>query len=70
VLQSGSPDLPIRCLPHRGARTTERARWAAYYCARWVEDAFNDDRFHGHRFTFLFTPQDDFEEAVRIAVEE
>jgi hypothetical protein len=69
ALESGSPDLPIRCLPQPGTRATPSARMAAYYCARWVEDAFNEDRFHGHRFTFLETPEDSFDEAVRIALE-
>jgi hypothetical protein len=70
VLESGSPDLPIRCLPQPGVRATPTARMAAYYCVRWVEDAFNEDRFHGHRFTFLETPYDSFDEAVRTALEE
>jgi hypothetical protein len=43
---------------------------AAYFCARWVEDAFNEDRFHGHRFTFLNTPDESFEEAARTALDE
>jgi hypothetical protein len=70
AVRASSVDLPIRCMPQPGAAATEGARWAAYYCVRWVEDAFNEDRFHGHRFTFLETPGDSFDEAVRTALEE
>lgn len=48
-----STDLPIRCLPTPGTVVTDRTRWAAYFCARWMEDAFNAGRFDGRRFELL-----------------
>ena len=48
-----STDLPIRCLPTPGTVVTDRTRWAAYFCARWMEDAFNTGRFDGRRFELL-----------------
>jgi len=70
AVRASSVDLPIRCTPQPGTAATESARWAAYYCVRWMEDAFNEDRFHGHRFTFLGTEEPTFEEAVRRAREQ
>jgi hypothetical protein len=70
AVRASSVDLPIRCTPQPGAAATDGARWAAYYCVRWMEDAFNEERFHGHRFTFLDTTDPTFEDAVRIAREQ
>jgi hypothetical protein len=70
AVRASSIDLPIRCTPQPGTAATEGARWAAYFCVRWMEDAFNEDRFHGHRFTFLGTEEPTFEEAVRRAREQ
>jgi len=70
AVRTSSVDLPIRCTPQPGTAATEGARWAAYYCVRWMEDAFNEDRFHGHRFTVLNTNEPTFEEAVRHAREQ
>jgi hypothetical protein len=64
AVRASSVDLPIRCTPQPGAAATDGARWAAYYCVRWMEDAFNTERFHGHRFTFLNADGPTFEEAV------
>jgi hypothetical protein len=67
AVRASSVDLPIRCMPQPGAAATEGARWAAYYCVRWMEDAFNAERFHGHRFTFLNAEGPTFEDAVERA---
>jgi hypothetical protein len=67
AVRASSVDLPIRCMPQPGAAATEGARWAAYYCVRWMEDAFNAERFHGHRFTFLNGDGPTFEDAVERA---
>jgi hypothetical protein len=64
AVRASSVDLPIRCTPQPGAAATDGARWAAYYCVRWMEDAFNTERFHGHRFTFLNAEGPTFEGAV------
>jgi hypothetical protein len=70
AVRASSVDLPIRCTPHPGTAATDGARWAAYYCVRWMEDAFNESRFHGHRFTFLDTTDPTLEEVVRLAREQ
>jgi hypothetical protein len=67
ALAQSNSDLPIRCLPAPGTAVTDRSRWAAYFCVRWMEDAFNADRFHGHRFTFLEAQDPSFEESVLLA---
>jgi len=66
-IEASSPELPIRCTPLPGTPASAPARWAAYYCVRWMEDAFNEDRFHGHRFTFLETDSATFEPALQRA---
>jgi hypothetical protein len=53
AIEQSSPDLPLRCLPRPGTAATPSSRIAAYFCVRWVEDAFNEDRFHGYRFDLL-----------------
>jgi hypothetical protein len=68
AIRGSSTDLPIRCLPPAGTAVTGRTRFAAYFCVRWMEDAFNSDRFHGHRATFLETDAETFEEAVEYAL--
>jgi hypothetical protein len=64
AVKASSVNLPIRCMPKPGTAATDGARWAAYYCVRWMEDAFNVERFHGHRFTFLNAEGPTFEDAV------
>jgi len=66
-IEATNPELPIRCAPQPGTPASASARWAAYYCVRWMEDAFNEDRFHGHRFTFLETESATFEAALQRA---
>ena len=53
AIEQSSQDLPLRCLPRPGTAATPGSRIAAYFCVRWIEDAFNEDRFHGYRFDFL-----------------
>jgi hypothetical protein len=64
AIRGSSVDLPIRCLPSPGTRVTERTRWAAYFCARWMEDAFNEGRFDGRRFELLSAEGETFEPTV------
>ena len=65
-----STDLPIRCLPSPGTAVTERTRLAAYFCARWMEDAFNPGRFDGRRFELLAADGPTFERTIERIVEE
>ncbi len=69
AIEQTSPDLPLRCLPRPGTNATPGARWAAYFCVRWVEDAFNQDRFHGHGFDFLDVEGPDFGPVLALARE-
>lgn len=62
AIQVTSSELPIRCLPPERTAATASARWAAYFCVNWVEDAFNEDRFHGYRMDMLVHEGDDFDE--------
>jgi hypothetical protein len=59
-----SPELPIRCLPPERTAATAGARWAAYFCVNWVEDAFNEDRFDGYRIDMLLHDGDDFDALI------
>ena len=59
-----SPELPIRCLPPERTPATSGARWAAYFCVNWVEDAFNEDRFDGFRMDMLLHDDEDFDELI------
>ena len=59
-----SPELPIRCLPPEETAATSGARWAAYFCVNWVEDAFNADRFHGYQMDMLLHDGDDFDDLI------
>lgn len=59
-IRSTSVGLPIRCLPSPGTIVTDQTRWAAYFCARWMEDAFNEGRFHGNRFKLLAAEGENF----------
>lgn len=68
VLRRSSPDVPIRCLPPPDLEADRVTRRAAYECVRFVEDAFNDDRRHGHRWTFLETEDATFRAAVNLAL--
>ena len=64
AIRMTSPDLPIRCLPAPGTAVTGTTQWAAYTCARWIEDAFNEDRFHGHRNDLLNAQGETFDETI------
>jgi hypothetical protein len=64
AIRATSVDLPIRCLPSPGTVVTDRTRWSAYFCARWMEDAFNEGRFNGRRFDLLNAPGPTFEETI------
>lgn len=64
AIRSSSAGLPIRCLPSPGTTVNSETRLAAYFCARWVEDAFNEGRFGGHRFELLDASGNTFEETV------
>lgn len=64
-----SPNLPIRCLPAPGTRITDGSRWAAYWCARWMEDAFNEGRFQGFRDELLRAEGETFAPLVEDIVE-
>jgi hypothetical protein len=70
AIQSSSAGLPIRCLPSPGTAVTEQTRWAAYFCARWVEDAFNEGRFGGYRSELLEASGDTFEATVEAILAE
>jgi hypothetical protein len=69
AIRSSSADLPIRCLPPPGVAVTDRTRWAAFFCIRWMEDAFNEDRFNGHRRAFLNAEGPTFEATVEQALD-
>lgn len=64
AIERSSIDVAIRCLPAPGTTVTDSTRWAAYFCARWVEDAFNEGRFDGRRADLLFAPDGTFEPLV------
>ena len=64
AIQSTNADLPIRCLPSPGTGVTGTTRMAAYFCARWMEDAFNEGRFDGRRFDLLEASGPTFAETV------
>ena len=57
-------ELPIRCLPAPGTVVTGTSRLAAYMCVRWMEDAFNEGRFQGHRDDLLTAEGETFEATV------
>ena len=61
AIANSSPELPIRCLPPLGTPATPVTRWAAYFCVRWMEDAFNEGRFNGGHQTFLRTEDATFD---------
>lgn len=60
AIEQSSPDLPLRCLPRPGVSVSPGSQWAMYFCVRWIEDAFNADRFDGYRFDFLGAEGPDF----------
>ena len=64
AIRSTNSDLPIRCLPTPGTAVTDTTRWAAYFCARWMEDAFNEGRFDGRRFDLLGATDPTFEATI------
>lgn len=64
AIEKSSPDLPLRCLPRPGVSVSPGSQWAMYFCVRWIEDAFNADRFHGYRFDFLAADGSDFSSEI------
>ena len=64
AIDATTPDVPIRCLPAPGTRIEGAAPWAAYFCVRWVEQGFNEGRFHGNSFRLLNAQGETFEEVV------
>jgi hypothetical protein len=68
TIEQTSIDVPIRCLPRPGTGVSATSQWAAYFCIRWMEDAFNVDRFDGFRFSFLGAEGPTFEEEVAEAL--
>jgi len=64
ALAMTSSELPIRCLPPSGTPATSGARWAAYFCVNWVEDAFNEDRRDGFRMDLLLTEDPTFDALI------
>ncbi len=68
TLRESDPDIPIRCLPPPDLQVSPLTRRAAYECVRWMEDAFNTDRGHGHRKTFLLSEDADFGPSVSLAL--
>ena len=69
AIRQTTPDVPIRCLPSPGTVITGTSRWAAFMCVRWMEDAFNEDRFHAHRFDLLRAEGETFESVVEEILE-
>jgi len=67
-IEQTSLDIPIRCLPWPGTGVSATSQWAAYFCVRWMEDAFNVQRFHGYRFSFLGAEGPTFEAQVEEAL--
>jgi hypothetical protein len=71
AIRASNEDLPIRCLPSPGTAITDRTRFAAYFCIRWMEEGFNAGKFHGHAATILNAEGDTYEEIVeRILAED
>jgi len=70
AIRSTSIDIPIRCLPRPGVPVSDQTRWAAYFCVRWMEDAFNEGRFDGRRFDLLYASGPDFGETIERIVSE
>jgi len=68
AIEQTTPDVPIRCLPWPGTGVNATSQWAAYFCVRWMEDAFNVERFHGYRFSFLGAEGSTFEAEVEEAL--
>jgi hypothetical protein len=68
TIEQTSLDLPIRCLPWPGTGVSPASQWAAYFCVRWMEDAFNVQRFHGYRSSFLEAEGPTFEAQVEEAL--
>lgn len=69
AIRQTTPDVPIRCLPSPGTVVTDTSRWAAFTCVRWMEDAFNEDRFHAHRFDLLRAEGETFESVIEEILE-
>jgi hypothetical protein len=70
AIESTSLDIAIRCRPQPGTPVTESSRMAAYFCVRWVEDAFNEDRRGGSRFDYFFATDVTFDPIIEKATEE
>jgi len=70
ALRVTSPELPIRCLPPERTAATPGARWAAYFCVNWVEDAFNEDRIDGYRMDMLTHDDETFDPLIERMMQE
>lgn len=64
AIEGSTPDTPIRCLPATVVNATSSARWAAYFCINWSEDAFNRDRQDGYRIEVLELKDETFDDLV------
>lgn len=67
AIESTTPDVAIRCRPALGTQVTSGSRLAAYFCVRWVEDAFNEDRIRGSRFEYFNAEGDTFDPIIEAA---
>jgi hypothetical protein len=68
AIRASSEDLPIRCLPSRGTAVTDRTRWAAYMCIRWMEEAFNGAGW-GYAGSFVEAEGPTFEDVIDARIE-
>jgi hypothetical protein len=68
AIRASSEDLPIRCLPSRETAVTERTRWAAYMCIRWMEEAFNGSGW-GYARSFVEAEGPTFEDVINARIE-
>ncbi len=64
AIEASTPDIPIRCLPPTDVNATSPAKWAAYFCINWSEDAFNRDRQDGYRMDMLSLQDERFDDLV------
>jgi hypothetical protein len=69
AIEATSPDVAIRCRPALGTPVTSGSRLAAYFCVRWVEDAFNEDRSRGLRFEYFNAQGDTFDPIIEAATQ-
>ena len=68
AIRSSSSELPIRCLPSPGTAVTERTRWAAYFCIRFMEEGFNGSGW-GYAGEFVRAEGPTFEDVIAARLE-